>query len=148
MHIGPNSRLYYGWTDSLHVKARTLRGEPEVIASVPTEPVLVTKAARDSALSDIDGEMRTLIASGLPETKPAFTQFLVADDGRIWIKRPTEAPDAETVPWWVLDPETQTIYKTRLPSAVSLTVVTDDYTYGTTQTDLGAPAVVRYRIES
>lgn len=148
MHVGPNSRLYYGWTDSLHIQARTLDGESEVVASGPTEPVPVTEATRDSALSGHDGEMRTLIASGLPETKPAFTQMVVADDGQIWIQRPTEAPDAETVPWWVLNPDTKTIQKTRLPSAVNLTVVNDEYAYGMTRTDLGAPAVVRYRIKS
>jgi hypothetical protein len=148
MYASPNARFYYGWTDSLHVKARTLGGEPEVIASIPTEPVPVTEAARDSALSDLDGEIRNVVASGLPDNKPAFTQLLVAETGRLWIKRPTTAPDAETAPWWVLNPETQTIQKTKLPAAVSLTVVTNDYAYGTTRTDLGAPAVVRYRMES
>ncbi|WP_146110096.1 6-bladed beta-propeller [Salinibacter sp. 10B] len=145
---GPNGRLYSGWTDSLHIQTHTLDGESEVVASIPTEPVPVTEAARDSALSDLDEKVRSMAASALPDTKPAFTQLLVAENGRLWIKRPTKAPDPETVPWWVLNPETQTIHKTQLPSTVTLTVVTDDYAYGTTQTNLGAPAVVRYRIES
>ncbi len=145
---GPDSRLYHGRTDSLHIQARTADGRSEVVASVPTDPVPVTEAARDSALSDVSDQVRAMVASALPDTKPAFASFLVADDERLWVKRPSEHPDSETVPWWVLDPDAKTIRTVRLPAAVELHVVKDGQVYGTTTTEMGAPAVVRYRIES
>jgi len=145
--VGPNGRLYSGWTDSLHIQARTLTTDPEVVASVPTDPIPITEADRDSALSDIDDKLRAMVASALPETKPAFTDLVVDDTGTIWVKRPTETPDAETVSWWILNPESKTIRTTQLPADVELNVVRDGQAYGTTTTEMGAPAVVRYRIQ-
>jgi hypothetical protein len=145
---GPDGRFYHGWTDSLHIEATTLEGTSETIASIPTDPVPVTDAARDSALSDVDDEMRSMVVSALPDTKPAFTDLVVADDGRLWVQRPAEKPDAETVAWWILDPDNKTIQETRLPESVDLEVVQDGNAYGTTTTDAGAPAVVRYNVSS
>jgi len=146
--LGPDGRFYHGWTDSLHIEAHSLDGTSEPIASVPTDPVPVTEAARDSALNDLDEEVRSMAASALPDTKPAFTAMTVSGRGRIWVKRPTERPDAETVPWWILAPETKTIRQVQLPRDVEIEVVRDGKAYGTTTTEMGAPAVVRYQIES
>lgn len=143
---GPNGWLYHGWTDSLHVEARSLDGSSEVIASIPTEPVPLTGAARDSLLDGISGEMRSKMAAALPDTKPAFMKMVVADDGRLWVRRPRKGPDAQA-PWWMLDPETKTIREVRLPPQVNLRVVRNGYAYGSTHTETGAPAVVRYKIQ-
>lgn len=145
---GPNGRLYSGWTDSLHIEAHTLDGESEVIASIPIEPVPVSEAARDSALSDIDDELRSMAASALPDTKPTFTEFTVADDGRIWIKGSPVHPTSEAAPWWSVDPNTKTIRPTRLPREVNIRAVQNGNAYGITTTEEGTPAVVRYRLES
>ncbi len=145
---GPNSRLYHGWTDSLHIQAHTTEGAAEVVASIPTDPVPITEADRDSVLSEIDDETRSIVSSALPDTKPAFTDLLVGEEGHLWVERPVETPDAEMTTWWMLDPETKTIQVVELPRAVDLEVVRDGQAYGTTTTEMGAPAVVRYRIES
>ncbi len=146
--IGPQSRLYYGWTDSLRISDRGAEGRSEVVASVPTKPIPVREADRDSALSDVSSDMKPLVSSALPDTKPALTDLVVADDGRLWVKRSQEKVGAHTTPWWVLDPDTKTIQEVRLPSEVDLEVVQNDRAYGTTETKMGAPAVVRYRIQT
>lgn len=145
---GPDGRLYHGWPDSLRIEAVALDGASEVVASVPVEPIPVTSADRDSALSDVSDEARSTVASAMPDTKPAFTDLVVADDGRLWVERPADTPDAEMVTWWILDPEAQTIQTAQLPGDVDIEVVKDGQAYGTTYTDAGAPAVVRYRIEA
>jgi len=146
---GPNGRMYHGWTDSLQVRATTLDGTTEVVAQVPTDPVSVTAADRDSPLASIErSDIRKQFADEIPQTKPAFTDLVVAHDGRLWVRRPTEGPDAETTPWWVLEPGARTIHEIQLPTEVTLEVVRDGMAYGTTKTETGAPAVVRYRIES
>lgn len=144
---GSDDRLYYGSTDSLHIEAFASDGSSEVVASIPVDPVPVTAAARDSALSDVDKGLLSSVESAMPETKPSFTDLVVASDGRLWVQRPQETPGREMVTWWVLDPENQTIRIARLPEDVSLLVVKDDRAYGRTTTENGAPAVVRYSVE-
>ena len=147
--VGPDDRFYHGWTDSLQIQATALDGTTEVIAHVPTAPVSVTDADRDSALSPIERtDIRQQFTDAFPQTKPAFTDLVVANDGRLWVRRPAEDATSDTVPWWILDPETQTIHQVRLPRDVALAVVQDGKAYGKTTTEMGAPAVVRYRMEA
>ena len=143
---GPDARLYYGWNDSLHIKARTVSGERETIANIPAPSVPVSEAARDSAVAAVDENMRSLVASAIPDTKPAFTDFIVGHDGRVWVQRPANGVDAEKVSWWILDPAEKTISKVRLPREMDVEVVRKGQVYGSTTTEMGAPAVVRYRI--
>jgi len=91
--------------------------------------------------------MRRALASAMPDTKPAFTDFVVADNGRLWAQRPARGPDAKRVPWWILDPKTKTIRKVRLPREVDLHAVKKGHAHGSTTTEAGAPAVVRYRVD-
>lgn len=146
--VRPDTQMYVGWPDSLHVTATVPTGQSETMVSIPAPSPPVQEADRDSALSDVETDLHNMIGSAIPDTKPAFTDLIVADDGRIWIQRPTETPDAETVPWWVLTPDTKTIRRVRLPRRVQLEVVQDGQVYGTTSTDAGAPALVRYHIDT
>jgi hypothetical protein len=147
--LGPTGRLYAGYEDSLQVVAHEWNGASTVIADVPAPPVSLTDADRDSALADIENsQMRQAVATALPETKPAFTDLVVADDGQLWVRRPPEDPTAETTAWWVLAPETKTIRTVQLPREVDIEVVRKGKAYGTTTTDVGAPALVRYYIET
>lgn len=147
--LGPDDRLYTGWQDSLRVVAHGLDDSTEEIAHVPTPSVPIRKTTRDSVLNQIENaDLREAAASAMPKTKAAFTNLVVADDGRLWIRRPTKQSDANTAPWWILNPDRKTIQEVRLPKEVTVEVVRDNRVYGTTSTDTGAPAVVRYRIES
>ena len=146
--VGPEGRLYHGVTDSLRIHATSLDGTTEAVASVPAAPVPVTEAERDSTLTDFPSTLRRLIAPGLPETKPAFTDLIVAPTGQLWVRRPTEGREPEAVSWWVLSPDTKTVHEIQLPVDVDLEVVQNGKAYGTATTERGAPAVVRYRIES
>jgi hypothetical protein len=146
--LGPGDVLYHGWTDSVTVRTRALDEPSTTAASIPTDPVPLTEAARDSAVRDVSDEMRSVVASGLPGTKPAFTDLLVSDAQHLWVKRPPEGPDVDMAPWWILNLEEQTIREAQLPRKVDLEVVQNGQAYGTTTTDTGAPAVVRYRVRT
>jgi hypothetical protein len=145
--VGPDGRLYTGWQDSLRVVAHALDGTSAVVADLPVPSVPIPGAVRDSVLDRIDNApMRRAAAAAMPETRAAFTHLVVADDGRLWVRRPPAGPEADTAPWWALDPETMTIRAATLPREVTLRVVRDGHAYGTTTTETGAPALVRYRI--
>jgi hypothetical protein len=143
---GPEDRLYHGFTDSLHIQSTSLDGARETVATIPTNPVSIPEAERDSALNRISETVRGQVAKALPDTKPAFTDLVAADDGRLWVRRPTETAEVDTAAWWILAPASQTIQKVRLPTAVDIEVVQNGRAYGTTTTETGAPAVVRYQI--
>lgn len=102
--LGPDDRLYTGWSDSLRIQAHTVDGSSETVVDVLTPPVPVTEAERDSVLNEVSEDLRSIISSAIPETKPAFTDFAVAEDGRLWVRRPASGKSAETVAWWILDP--------------------------------------------
>lgn len=144
---GPDNRIYHAWTDSLHIEATTLDGHSETVASIPAQPIPITRAARDSALAVMDDAgMRSEMSSAMRDTKPALTGLLVAEDGRIWVERPAEVVNPDSTTWWRLLPDEQTIQAVTLPSAVSLQEVHEGTAYGTTETEMGAPAVRRYDV--
>lgn len=146
---GPDNRIYHAWTDSLHIESTTLDGQSVVVASIPAEPVPVRSAERDSVLAKFDGSsMRSEISSAMPDTKPALTRMLVADDGRVWVKRPAQGFNPDSTTWWRLLPDEKTIQAVTLPSDVSLHEVQEGKVYGVIQTETEAPAVVRYRVRN
>lgn len=144
---GPDDRLYHGFTDSLRIRATSLDGSTETVAAVPADPIPVTDAERDSALSEVDTEIRHLIEDGFPDAKPAFTDLVVADDGRVWVRRPPATPDARTTSWWILHPSTKTIHEVRLPTNVDLEVVRAGKAYGMSAPKDSAPTLVTYRVD-
>lgn len=146
--LGQDGRLYHGWTDSLHIEARTPNGSSDVVASVSASPVPIGDTERDSVLARFGEDRPPVLQTAMPETKPAFYDLVVADDGRLWVQRPAPNLEAEERPWWVLDPEAQTISEVHLPRDLEIEVVQDGFAYGTTTTDMGAPAIVRYRVET
>lgn len=146
--VGPDDRLYYGWTDSLHVVAQAATGPTEIVASMSAPSVPVQDVERDSALNEVNTDaLRRKASAAFPDTKPAFTELVVAEDGRLWVRRPQEGPDSDAALWWVLDPNEQTIGEACLPTDVEISVVQNGRVYGRTTTEMGAPAVVRYRID-
>ena len=144
---GPEDRLYHGFTDSLHIQSTSLDGARETVATIPATPVSIPETERDSAMEQIPETVRGQVAQALPDTKPAFTDLVAADDGRLWVRRPTETAEADTTAWWILAPASQTIQEVQLPTAVDIEVVQNGRAYGTTTTENGAPAVVRYQIQ-
>jgi non-ribosomal peptide synthetase component F len=139
--------LYTGWSDRLQIQAHAVDGPTETVVDIPTPPVPVTEKDRDSVLTEVSSDLQSIMAPAIPETKPTFTDLVVSDDGRLWIRRPPEDAGAETTDWWILVPETKTIQAARLPRTVDLEVVREGAAYGTTTTEVGAPAVVRYQIQ-
>lgn len=144
---GPDDRVYSAWTDRLRVEATTLDGTSEVVASIPAPPVPITGAERDSALAQFgNSELRTEMASDMPDAKPALTGMLVADDGRIWVERPTQGVDPDSTTWWRLLPDEKTIEAVTLPVEVSLEAVRNGTAYAKIEPEEAAPAVVRYDV--
>lgn len=144
---GPDNRIYYAWTDSLHIQAVGPASESDVVASISAPPVPITGAERDTALAQFDGSgMRSKMASIMRDTKPALTDMLVAGDGRVWVKRPPRGRTPDSTTWWRLLPDEKTIQTVTLPAAVSLEAVRDGTAYAKIEPEAAAPAVGRYDV--
>lgn len=141
--LGPNNRVHVARGDSLAIVSYALDGGHRREVSIPFESVPVTNEEADRVLKNYS-DKRPMPRGKIPATKPAFTDFLVDDEGRYWFGRPTNHPDSTD--WWVADPDEQRVATTTLPSEVQLHEVTNGRAYGQTTTDNGAPALVRYRI--
>jgi hypothetical protein len=142
--LGPNGRVHYAWSDSLTAVAYGPTGRAERTVRVPVESVPpVTDEEIEEALEDRT-RGREQVRNEIPASKPAFTQFLVDDDGRYWFGRPTAHSDSTA--WWVATPDEKRVATETLASEVKLEEVTNDRAYGQTTMEDGAPAVVRYRI--
>lgn len=141
--LGPEDRLHVARGDSLTVVQYTLDGSRVDTVAIPFEPSPVTGEDEDRVLREY-GEERPMPRSKIPETKPAVEELLVDDQGRYWFGRPT--PHSDSTDWWVADPEAKRVATARLPANVNLTAVRKGFAYGETSTEVGAPAVVRYRV--
>jgi hypothetical protein len=143
--FGPNGRVHVARGDSLAVVSYALDGEHRREVSIPFEPVPVTDEDKDRVLKNYS-DKRPMPRDKIPSTKPAFTNFLVDDEGRYWFGRPTSHPDSTD--WWVANPDENRVVTTRLPDNVGLRAVQNKLAYGVTSTEKGVPALVRYRIRT
>lgn len=144
--LGPDDTLYHAWNDSLRVTAYSQTGEQQRVVEIPFDPVPVSPEEGKAALSDRSKDERAALKEHIPDTKPAFDRFLVDDEGRYWFGRPTPNPDSTA--WWVAQPGEQQVETTTLPADVQIMAVRNGRAYGRTTTETGAPALVRYRIDT
>lgn len=142
--LGPDGYIHHGWGDSLRIAVYNQDGERQRTVRIPFEPIPITEEDIEKALEGWS-RGRALVRRNIAETKPAFTDFLMDGQGRYWFKRPTA--DGERADWWIADPATRRVDVFSLPRTVDLLDVMNGYAYGRTHTEVGAPALVRYRFE-
>ena len=142
--LGPEGRVHYAWSDSLTAVAYGPTGRPERTVRVPFASV--PPVTDDEIAEALEGRSRgrEQIRNEIPASKPAFTQFLVDDEGRYWFGRPTASPDRTA--WWVAMPDARRVVTDTLSSDVRILTVRDGHAYGRATTETGAPALVGYRI--
>lgn len=143
--VGPQGHIHYSWSDSLGVQVYSMTGRRVRRVDVPFEPVPVTEAAREREMEKYPSDApMSALADAMPEHIPAFSQFLVDDEGRYWFGRPRTTPDSTD--WWMVWPGEKRIVTATLSSTVELKTVAHGRAYGLTETEAGAPAVVRYEV--
>jgi len=144
--LGPQGRVYFGRNDSLRVIAHSFDGSRTTPIRLPFELVSLSDEERTERLKRYPDKNRSQIQDAVPATKPAFEHFLVDDEGRYWFGRPTEHPDSTA--WWMAMPQEKQVRTSTLPSEVDILAVKDGNAYGRTTTEAGAPALVRYHVQS
>lgn len=117
------------------------------------EPLQVTEEDRNEARESF----RRFISGGgtvdwsrVPTTKPATVSFFCDDEGYLWVMLEAATPGDEGHLFDLFDPEGRYLGEIRLPFSLQSDpepIVRDGILYGITTGELGAPNVVRARIE-
>lgn len=161
IRVGPGNTLFYGWNDSLSIGWYTLEGQRLGRVQLPYEPVPVTDADVEAILerypdNELGSRLKKMVRDAdLPETRPAFQDFVVGDQGRLWIEmagRPREERgdrSSQKAPhtWRVVDRERQTEAPLTLPQRESIEVVRQGKVYVLRQLEAGLQEIVVYRLK-
>ena len=154
----PGGYLWSGVSDRMHFTRQTLAGDTVRVVRRDHEPVPVTRAEGDSVRrqyedliaqnagpdAQVEGDLRA------PPHKPAFQTFQVDDDGRLWVE-PSRSADDPSRYLHVFDPEGAYLGPVEVDPGLQLQnvrpVFRDQAVYAVVTDELGAPHVVRYRVE-
>lgn len=146
--LGPDDRIYYGWTDSLAVEIYSLEGErvggfsaPHRRTPLAPEHIEEVIAGKKDSWAQKFG--RTLRESA-PETWPAFRSLVVDDRSRLWVG--LVGSPAEPAEWAVFAPSGAYLGSVFLPDSVEIKAVRDQTVYGIAHDEFDVPRVVVYGI--
>ena len=94
-----DGQLWYGHTGSPLVRRVTVEGEVDLTIEVDVEPIRVTSADREEALSSPELEEVRAVGSSaiqemsdlIPDVRPVLAGFFFGEDGDVWVVR--DEPD-------------------------------------------------------
>lgn len=151
--FSPTGNLWTLTTKEYELVELTPAGETLRRVSKDHDPIPVSEEEMD----DVREEFQWFIDRGgtvdwarIPDTKPAVVSFFSDDAGNLWVKREAAVPEDEGRLFDLFDPEGRYLGELRLPFSLHSDpepIVREGLLYGVTTDDLGAPNVVRARIE-
>ena len=142
-----NGLLYAGWNDAIDISVvsedgdvlRTIKGEHTTMS--------ITREEIDSELSNLPEEYRNAILSSrlLPETKPAYDELVVDDQGQVWIREYPDT-DSEFAKWLIIDSDSKLVGEMELPTNLLLKTIKGDRAYASINSEMYGPYIVVYEI--
>ena len=151
--FSPTGNLWTLTTKDYELAELTPGGEKLRTVFRAHEPISVT----EEEMNGVREGFQSFISQGgrvdwsrVPNTKPAVISFFSDDEGNLWVKRETAMPEDEGRLFDLFDPEGRYLRELRLPFSLHSNpepIVRGGMLYGVTTDDLGAPNVVRARIE-
>ncbi len=149
----PTGNLWTLSTGAYDLVELTPSGETLRRVTREHEPLQVTEEDRNEARESF----RRFISGGgtvdwsrVPTTKPATVSFFCDDEGNLWVMLEAATPGDEGHLFDLFDPEGRYLGEIRLPFSLQSDpepIVQNGILYGITTDELGAPNVVRARIE-
>jgi hypothetical protein len=138
--------------------------EIEPVAYAPEEKA--EREARDAWMIRTQGQFLTSDLPPVPDVKPFFRSILVGEDGRVWIRRYSQAEKGEAVqasaqpgrepppPTRWREPAVYDVFEAdgsflgsvRLPPRVSVSIVRGDHVWGVRRGEFDESYVVRFRL--
>jgi len=148
----PRGYMWFMLTGEYSITQLSLEGDTLRRISREYEPLRVSEEDVDSAMVGLDWFVRhggKVDRSRIPDTKPATDEFLLDDQGNIWVL-PVAGRAEEGRVVDIFDPEGRFLGRIGLPFRLSTNpppVFREGYLYAVTEDELEVPYVVRARIE-
>lgn len=150
--IDPEGLIWSTTTDAYRIHRHRPAGDTLLIVELAVEPVPVSAAERDTAVSQLGWFTQQggrVDASQIPARKPAFTDFRVDDRGYLWVT-PSLPAGTPTTSFDVFNPEG--VYQGRLTLPIALepwspVLVRGDRLYTAVLAPEGHPQVMAFRLE-
>lgn len=143
------SHLCYGWTESISIECIDMfTGDTLTSIEFDIPEIHVTNENLNDALSIFpeNGAMnrRDVRQAVEHDTWPAFNWFTLNDEGNFWIAANSENRVNHDL--FVLDYDGNVIGQTILPVTDRIHFIRNGYAYATSEDDLGAKLIIRYKI--
>ncbi len=144
--MGPGSTLFAGWTESVDIAVNAPDGTDRhtvthALASIPLTRDEIGRFVEGSA----DWYRKAILASELPDTKPAFETFVVDDHSRTWVKVTPPSMADTLAQWLILDAESRLQGQVELPVSTDLRVIQGGRAYAVTHDEKVAVIVYELR---
>ena len=141
-----NGWVYLASGDESEVAVRSIDGAVQDTIRWAHDPIPVTSRDVSDELKSYSRRWRKLVQDkGIPKTKPAFQQFVVDDQERVWIQT-SAAHGATTTAYVILNAEGGRVASIEMPKNLRLDVVRGSRAYGVMKVDDGAQVLIAYAI--
>jgi hypothetical protein len=149
IYLGPSGHIYYGHTDDLSISIVDVSGRMFGKIQYPVKRIKLTSEMWTRELQQWPDRSLTMekikrSRSPVPEYLPAFEDFVVDDQERIWVAVNTD--DRQHYKWLVFNKEGKLMADLILTNEVMLKLVKNGYAYGIQTTRDGLQSAVRYRV--
>lgn len=150
--LGPDGTVWAVLTGSYELLQINREGDTARLVTKPFTPVPVTDLEKDTAIARLKwftDQGGKVDRGRIPNTKPIVQDFIVADDGYLWIQKATADTSLNGRRFDLFDPEGRFLGEVSIPFVMSLSPrpkVTSEFLIATTQDEDGIPYVVRARI--
>jgi hypothetical protein len=144
VRLGPNGKIYYGWGDSIAIAIHSLDGQQVGGFSLPFAGPGITNRDIAAATEDMDKVFGRALRKSLPERWPAFRNFVVDDEGRIWLG--LLAPDRQPTRWTAFNETGTPICSAALPANVDLRLIRGRKAYAVATDDADVPQIRVYSV--
>lgn len=149
--VGPDHRLWTGWSDTFRLVERTLEGDTLRVVERVWTPEPVTAEHRAAALEEVAWYLEAggeLDPGEIPASLPAFRDLLVDPEGRPWV---VPATGPRTAPWdrfHLFEADGRYLGEVEVdpPMAPGPVLFGDEAVWATVRDELGVLYLVRYRV--
>lgn len=144
VRLGPDGNIYYGWGDSLAIAIHSLDGRRVGGFSLPFVGPEITSDDVAAATEDMRQVFARALRSSHPERWPAFRNFVVDDQGRIWLG--LLAPAGQPTRWTAFDNGGTPICSAALPRNVDVRLIRDGKAYAVATDEADVPQIRVYSV--
>lgn len=143
--LTPDDYFYYGWNDNLSIDRIDMTGSVVNTIQFDVDLRPVTRQDINEFTERYPEQFRSSVRQYIPDTKPAFTNFLVDEQHRLWVNlADIEHKDADK--WIVLNQDSDLVASFDLKPNIYFYMVRDGLMYGIERTEEELQRIVLYKV--